>query len=674
MLPNKFGLTLLLLCLSFIYLKAEPDTTLIRKHLDTSYLFAREDAQKGYNAAEVAFNLASKSKEYTNWQGKAMLQMAVIRFLYGDYDSCELQLNRAYKLLKNSDFKKDFAKLNRIQGILMEMHGKYSDAMAKFLETRDLYAEIGDSLGIADSYLSLGIVKHKIKRSPECLAAYQKAESIYKKMGAEIKLGATYNNIGSYFNNMHVYDTAIYYLKLSAEISEKYKNTSSLQSAYHNIGTNFRELGISDSAIFYYHLSLSLCTKADVYNSAITNVALASEHLRRNRYDSAKYYFNITIKDAVPHSYFKPIIEAYDGLYQIESDKENYKQALIYYAEFSRYSDSLEKYIYNEKLAEAESKYKNLEQQIEINDLKSQQEEKDASLKTRRRNNFFLLLAVIFFVVLSLLLFYSRKQVGKSRLEQRRINKDLETKKKELEENHAKLLQIMAEKDEILGVLAHDIRAPFSKIISLIEVFKLEERNEENMNLYLGMMETISVDALKLIQDMVDLSRIHQGNLFSQSLSIVEFDIKSLIEKQLSFYSAQIAKKDLKVDFRMESMFLIKSRKDYLERIMDNLLSNAIKYSPIGGLISISVKESDNRLKIGIKDNGQGFSMEDMDKLFSKFQRLSAQPTGDESSTGLGLYIAKKLTEAMQGEINLISKEGEGAHFEICIPMEISND
>jgi signal transduction histidine kinase len=102
---------------------------------------------------------------------------------------------------------------------------------------------------------------------------------------------------------------------------------------------------------------------------------------------------------------------------------------------------------------------------------------------------------------------------------------------------------------------------------------------------------------------------------------------------------------------------------------MDNLLSNAIKYSPAQTTITVTLSKRDTFLRCEVRDEGAGLSESDQNNLFGKFARLSAQPTGDEVTTGLGLYIAKKLTEAMNGTITCQSELGKGSTFIVEFPV-----
>ena len=110
-----------------------------------------------------------------------------------------------------------------------------------------------------------------------------------------------------------------------------------------------------------------------------------------------------------------------------------------------------------------------------------------------------------------------------------------------------------------------------------------------------------------------------------------------------------------------------------LREAVDNLVSNAIKYSPVGGNIELSMESNDDDTVINVKDEGAGFSQADISRLFGRFQRLSAKPTGGESSTGLGLSIVKRIVELHGGRVSAESPgSGRGATFTIRLPAETS--
>ena len=120
--------------------------------------------------------------------------------------------------------------------------------------------------------------------------------------------------------------------------------------------------------------------------------------------------------------------------------------------------------------------------------------------------------------------------------------------------------------------------------------------------------------------------------------------------------------------------YFVMADKLRINEVIDNLISNAIKFSPIGETIEIGLEKYDDnygngKLKFSVKDNGPGLTDNDKKKIFGKFERLSAQPTAGESSSGLGLSIVKQLVELHDGRIWVDSIHGQGAEFIIELSL-----
>ena len=106
-----------------------------------------------------------------------------------------------------------------------------------------------------------------------------------------------------------------------------------------------------------------------------------------------------------------------------------------------------------------------------------------------------------------------------------------------------------------------------------------------------------------------------------------------------------------------------------IAQVFENLISNAIKFSPLDSNIFIKLEKQNDNVKISVKDEGVGISVEDQKQLFGEFKRLSAQPTNGERSTGLGLSIAKKIVDMHGGLIGVYSEVGKGSTFFFTLPL-----
>ena len=112
----------------------------------------------------------------------------------------------------------------------------------------------------------------------------------------------------------------------------------------------------------------------------------------------------------------------------------------------------------------------------------------------------------------------------------------------------------------------------------------------------------------------------------------------------------------------------------YIKKVVDNLLSNAIKYSYLNTSVQVTLADHSKYIYLSIKDQGQGFHPGEKEKVFQDFGKFSAQPTGGESSTGVGLYIVKSIIDRLGGSIQLKSTYGKGSEFIVLIPKSMKSE
>jgi signal transduction histidine kinase len=170
--------------------------------------------------------------------------------------------------------------------------------------------------------------------------------------------------------------------------------------------------------------------------------------------------------------------------------------------------------------------------------------------------------------------------------------------------------------------------------------------------------------ALNRMNDMIgkilDVKAIESNHI---NLEMEPLDMAEVAERCYISHAERASKKNIRLSFDMKSESRITADGNYLFQVIDNLLSNALKFSQPGSGVYLAIKEKDDRVWFEIRDEGPGISADDMKKLFGKYQKLSARPTGGEQSTGLGLSIVKKYVELMNGKVWCESQPGSGSVF-----------
>ena len=229
-------------------------------------------------------------------------------------------------------------------------------------------------------------------------------------------------------------------------------------------------------------------------------------------------------------------------------------------------------------------------------------------------------------------------------------------------------------KSDFLSSMSHEIRTPLNAIVGLSE--NLEERANcpKDMKEDLKDIVSASQTLLEIVGNIMDINKIE-----SEKMEIVEipYNFKEEVETLARVGSTRIGDKpvELHVNIAEDIPYELLGDKAHIKQIINNLLTNAIKYTEKGH-INLNVKciNKDDicKLIITVQDSGRGIKKEDIEKLFTKFERLDIERNSTTEGTGLGLAITKRLVEMMGGKINVQSQYGLGSIFMVNIPQKIS--
>ena len=241
----------------------------------------------------------------------------------------------------------------------------------------------------------------------------------------------------------------------------------------------------------------------------------------------------------------------------------------------------------------------------------------------------------------------------------------------ELKHARERLREMNEEKNEFMGIAAHDLRNPLSAIQGYAEMIIEDAQSLAHRDLE-GNGQRIREAAKRMtemVQNFLDANRIERGEL---KLNMAISDLSPLLQSVLETQSPHATAKGQMIQLELPpTPTLALADVSITFQVFENLVSNAVKYSPPGKKIFVRLKAEAGVVRFEVEDQGPGLSKEDQKKLFGKFARLSAKPTGGEHSTGLGLSIVKRLVEAMNGKVWCESELGMGAKFIVTIPQPI---
>lgn len=633
------------------------------------------------------------------------------------HDSALVYAQEAFRRSSMVNFLRGKADALLTKGIVAIYEGHYNASLDYHIQAQTLYSSLRDTAQQGFILNNIGYlykVQGNISRAKEY---FTKSEDLFRAINHTSGLSLVWGNFSDLALKSGQFDEALRleYQALNAARQSKsgIQNYAVGVSLYH-IGTIFYAKKFYDSALHYQRQALDLFL-ADGNNTYIIrsldnvaaihgaqgNMRAAFAEARRAEYFAKN--FNVPLE--------RLLIE--ERLGKLFEQERNFEQALRYFQRTQFLRDSLNAL--------------NIEQRIKILDMmrEAEQSEKEVvRVKSEQqelqwvRNS---LIAGITFVLLLLALSVNRYRY-KSRAERTlRNSNDLILQQQEelissnvsLEQANKRLETLNTEKDELLSIVAHDLKNPLTGIV--LASSQLQRDVELRQNISIDRINTVTSRISASSERMMNIiTKLLRSNVLENAVQLQSqiFDITALVKEIVEEHHSHAESKSiaLHLDLPPKPIF-ITADPDACAEIIENLLDNALKYSPKGKNIFVRMKGSQSPFVIGnlasdkvletsseaahtphdqwqmtnkqmtndqmtnyqapkthyirleVADEGPGLTDKDKQQLFRKFTRLSAQPTSGEQSTGLGLNIVKKLVDAMKGRVWCESEQDKGATF-----------
>ncbi len=221
-------------------------------------------------------------------------------------------------------------------------------------------------------------------------------------------------------------------------------------------------------------------------------------------------------------------------------------------------------------------------------------------------------------------------------------------------------------KSSFLANMSHELRTPLNAIIGFSDLMRVEEPEGDRRKVpadWVDHIHTSGRHLLGLINDILDLAKVEAGRL---DLRLAPLRVDTALEELLTGLSPLLATKRLQVRRNLTEAHALADRVRF-RQIVENLLSNAIKFTPDGGVVTVSVAGGDDHVLVTVADTGVGIAAEDHGRVFEEFQQVG-DPDLKRAGTGLGLALTRRLVEAHDGEITLVSAPGQGSSFTVRLP------
>ncbi len=227
--------------------------------------------------------------------------------------------------------------------------------------------------------------------------------------------------------------------------------------------------------------------------------------------------------------------------------------------------------------------------------------------------------------------------------------------------------QVQQMKSDFVAYASHELRTPLTTIKMLVGLLRSHQLKEAKQQEYLAIMETQVERQTRLINNLLDLTRLENGRF---DLTPEPTSLPQVIEPILTALSPSAAAKEITLCYEPRAVEPVYANASGLEQIVTNLVSNAIKFTQPGGQVTVSCEQEDDEVRIYVRDTGIGMTPEETSRIFDKFY-TARNPKKKGEGTGLGLAISQLIAQEMGGTIRVESEPGRGSTFILVLPRKI---
>ncbi|MCS6808992.1 MAG: tetratricopeptide repeat-containing sensor histidine kinase [Candidatus Kapabacteria bacterium] len=598
---------------------------------------------------------------------------------------------QALKHARNLGYKAGIAEAASTMGNIHTQQGTYERAIQNYLEALNIFEELRQKERIAATLSLLGIAYSKRGNNRQSLEMYEKARTIYAELGDKRGLAKTLGNMASLYSDNGDDRIALTFYEKTLALHREFGDSVSVAAALNGIGIAHINLGNYDKAlqclqeterIFTSQPNTDPSILGDIYNN------FAVIYIYKQQYAQALEYVRKALALAEASGLRSLRQNCYAILSDIYKSLGNYKLALEYAERDNILKDSIFSEESDKLLASAMRSYEIQRKEDSIRTLMQDKQIRDQQLQLQaqqlqlqRQQLLFLAIGFVLVIVIVGLLANGYRIRRRSERELQHKNTELALANQEIAQKNQYLEELNNEKNEFLGIVAHDLKSPILSIKLLAQLLRDQNISHEEHQRYANTIISSSEQLSRIISNLLNVNAIERGAV---TLNITAFNLSVAAYSVYEEYAPRAEAKHVQLHFESFSDSECLGDQTAVIQVMDNLISNALKYSPSYKNVWFRVYgerlwthhrngthnyPTPKCMRIEVQDEGPGISEDDMKKLFGKFQRLSAKPTSGEQSTGLGLSIVKKMVTAMHGEVWCESTLGHGAVFIVELPQ-----
>ncbi len=663
-----------------------------------------------YEKAQKALNVAKKIGDRAQ-EAHALNNLGEYHLDKGEYKKAIDFFEQALKIAKiihDNNIKATC--LNKI-GVVYYLKNEYDTCLQYQLDALNILRKTKDKQKTAQVYSLISYTYSKQGKYTQALDYHFKALAIREELGEQNEIAKSLNSIGDFYQQQQNYKKAMESYAKSLEVSTQIKSLKGQAISLNNLGVCYALIGKIQEAKQAHTRGLALKKQMGIPKEiAISLKNLGDVFLQERQLDSALHYYEEAKKIQTPLQNKEALLKIEIQIAEIFTAKKNYQQAitaledallqakkinaqplikLVYQNIYKTYAlqgdavgflkhyqiyDSLLKST-NDKLEEVnidalKQKYEYEKKQKDYELLKKENQIKNLELKQRSILNWLLAVLVLVAFLLIVMFYLRAKMRRKANQALSQINTQISALNQKLQSSEAQLQKSNKVKNKFLSIISHDLRAPLTSLLSLLQILQDAQNDEEGFprelqqEMFMSLSKQVTAN-LYLLDNLLQWSKSEAEMIrFKPS----ETCLKDFIENVITILSNEIAKKQIDVVVQLQDDVKVYADSNMLQAILLNLLNNAIKFTPSQGKIMLQAEDIITHfISIKVCDTGVGMTEEEVSQLFTS-EHLSKKGTAQEKGTGLGLLLCKEFVERHKGTLTVESTPQKGSCFTFTLP------
>lgn len=644
-----------LIDLAWEYRFASPDSTILfaqQAHSLAAELALPTGQAKALNYIGVAYNYKGNPLKAYDYYNEAM--------------NVSIQQNDSVQL----------AYSNNNLGILLFNQGLLAKAYDYYIKSYSIFKKLHDKSGLAYTLQSLGNLQLSQKDFTQSENRFMEAYHLRLELKNRRDIMSSLILISKLYYEKKEYDKSIRALVSADSVGQLIHDEINLSEIKILQAKNYIEQGRVEEAEKVAEAGTRVIVKVRYKRLlAEAQLILGTLKLQRGNYKEAEDLLKSSLKIAFEIRDLRSQMNVYKQLWKLFEVQKNKHEAVTYMNQYLILNDSIKDLDLTRQVERLQFQLEIEKKEKENELLKLSKANQSIVIAKQQAQNILLFFILLLMLIVGAVSWYFNRKGRRNNLKLKAQNMFIDLQRQQIEKRNVELSsqnQILAdlnhEKDVIMSIVAHDLKSPLTSILGLINLMNMEGQLQPVHRDYLRMIKEVTQSNLNLIVDLLDVNALDTNQ---QAIEYSSFALAPLVEERMSLFQFAATNKGITLKVSNPIYSTIESNPGYIGRILDNLVSNALKFSSRGSVVEVSTRLAENTLELSVKDKGPGFSDTDKMLLYQRFKKLSARPTGGESSNGLGLAIVKTLVDRLKGEIILHSSKGNGSEFVVRIPVKV---